>query len=445
MKRRVVRTALGSAAFALAILVIPLAIVAVVLFVGQARQSLEHDALAAALAVGPSYVTGDPVELGGSNGTAVGLYNLQGRRVSGTGPARWDPVTSQAAGGSLVEGGDAAAMIVAEPVSNNESVIAVVRSARPWSSIVVGAILICVALLAVATCVIGITYLVARRIGVRLSAPVERLAAAATALGEGVLTVADESSGVEEIDGVRRALIRSGERLDELVTRERRVASNASHQLRTPLTGMRARLETSLSGGEAAQAAAGVEAIATIDRLDATIDDILALTRGSAAGPTVPLWEVIERSVGRWKPQFDAIGRPLRAVVENEIVHARGPRSMTESVLDVLLDNALSHGRGETSVILREAVGAVAIDVTDHGQIDSTIDPFVDGVSESGGTGLGLGLAARAARDHGAFLLLASTAPTTRFTLLLSDQADGFEAADPRQNASGLDEADPQI
>ena len=425
MKRRVVRTALGSAAFALAILVIPLAIVAVVLFVGQARQTLEHDALAAALAVGPSYATGDPVELGGSSESTVGLYNLQGRRVAGAGPARWDSVTAHAAAGSLVEGGDAATMVVAEPVSNNEAVIAVVRSARPWSSIVAGAIVICLIVLAIAACVIGITYLVARRIGATLSAPVERLAAAATALGEGELKVPAESSGVEEIDRVRVALIRSGERLDELLTRERRVASNASHQLRTPLTGMRARLETSLTGDADSRVSAVIEAIAVVDRLDATIDDILALTRGPVAGPTVPVRDVIERSVDRWKAQFDAVGRPLRAVIEEDAAQAQGPRSMTESVLDVLLDNALIHGRGETSVILREAVGAVAIDVTDHGTANSTVDLFVDGVSESGGTGLGLGLAARAARDHGALLLLASTAPTTRFTLLMSHQADG--------------------
>ncbi|CAN5458340.1 HAMP domain-containing sensor histidine kinase [soil metagenome] len=423
MKRRVMRTALGSAAFALAILVIPLAIVAVVLFVGQARQTLEHDALAAALAVGPSYATGDPVELGGSGESTVGLFDLQGKRVSGSGPSRWDSVTAQAASGKLVEGGDATAMVVAEPVSNNESVIAVVRSSRPWSSIIFGAILICFVILAVAAGVIGITYLFARRAGAALIGPVERLAAAAASLGDGALTVPNETSGVEEIDEVRRALRLSAGRLEELLARERRIGTNASHQLRTPLTGMRALLETSLDGDADSRNAAVLESIATIDRLDATIDYILALTRGPIAGSLVPLSEVIERSIQRWKSQFDAVGRPLRSVAEEEASDACGPRSMTESVLDVLLDNALGHGQGETTVVLRETVGAIAIDVTDRGHASGSVDLFVDGVSESGGTGLGLGIARRAAEDHGARLVLATTAPETRFTLLIPQQS----------------------
>lgn len=98
---------------------------------------------------------------------------------------------------------------------------------------------------------------------------------------------------------------------------------------------------------------------------------------------------------------------------------------MTESGLDVLLDNALIHGRGETVVSLREALGATAIDVTDEGHAHGSVDFFLDGVSVSGGTGLGLGIAQRAARDHGARLVLAATAPVTRFTLLIPQQVEG--------------------
>ena len=420
MRSRVVRAALGAAGLAIAVLVIPLAIVAVVLVVGQARQQLEHDALAAALVVGPGFATGDPVEVLRSKSSTVGVYDLRGHRVSGSGPSQWDRTTSSAAAGSLETGGSSAEMITAEPVSSSERVIAVVRVSRAWGVVAGEAAGVCVAILGVAATVLAITWLVARRTGAALSLPIERLGADAAALGNERWFRSEPPSGIFEVDVARRELTRSAARLQDALRRERRSAADASHQLRTPLTGMRARLESALNRPQSDLPRAVTEALATIDRLDTTIDEVLALTRGQVDHePATPVVMVVELSFERWTAAFASEGRPLRLRVEDDGV--LGPRALITNVLDVLLDNALAHGSGTVTVVVRDAFGRTAIDVSDDGRFTLDGDPFADRRS-SGSGGLGLGIAARAATDYGARLVLAATSPKTRFTLLLPDQ-----------------------
>jgi signal transduction histidine kinase len=77
----------------------------------------------------------------------------------------------------------------------------------------------------------------------RLTAPLAALAAASARLGEGDFAAGAGRYGLPEVDGVADSLTPSGARIAELVAREREFSANASHQLRTPLTALRMRLE----------------------------------------------------------------------------------------------------------------------------------------------------------------------------------------------------------
>ena len=94
--------------------------------------------------------------------------------------------------------------------------------------------------------------------------------------GDGDFSARAGRFGIPEIDVVAEALDASAERIAELVAREREFSANVSHQLRTPLTALRLRLEEVAELDDPAERRAEAElALAETDRLDATIEDLL--------------------------------------------------------------------------------------------------------------------------------------------------------------------------
>lgn len=193
------------------------------------------------------------------------------------------------------------------------------------------------------------------------------------------------ATGTPELDTLSNALAMTSRRLAELVAREREFSANASHQLRTPLAG----LQVSLARGDL------VAASAEADRLSATVDHMLALARNALpTAEVIDIAPIIDAVVRRWRTAYSDAGRELVTTVSGELPGIRARTGSIEQAVDVLLDNALRHGGGQTRITARPAAGGLVVQIDDDGSgIDteraSTIFDRHEGVS----TGIGLPLA----------------------------------------------------
>jgi signal transduction histidine kinase len=233
-------------------------------------------------------------------------------------------------------------------------------------------------------------------------------------------------SGVPEADQLADALDRSRLRIAELVRREREYSSNASHQLRTPLAALRLRLEDlRLWPDQPGPVRDELDAaLGEVDRLSGTITDLLELARsgGIGAWSDVDLCQVVETAGERWQDRFARAGRRLVVSAGDDRPIAATSEGAVDQILDVLLENALHHGRGFVDLQVQHLDTHVVLRVCDEGEVDRSVGSRMFQrffrSSQSTGTGIGLALAGSIADSVGARLRLASRNPTV-FELVL--------------------------
>jgi signal transduction histidine kinase len=281
---------------------------------------------------------------------------------------------------------------------------------------------------ALAAGAVAVASLVARVLAGRLGRPVDALAVAAARLGEGDFSVRAGRSGVAEVDAVAATLDATADRLGRLLGRERAFSADASHQLRTALAGLRLRLEAArlLPGADQEQAIA--DALAEVDRLEDTVEQLLALARDAGVPrDRLEVGEVLRRVERGWHGRLAADGRPLRVRVEGDLPPVRASTAAVTQVMDVLVGNAAEHGAGTVTVRARAAPGGLAVEVSDEGP-GVTGDPARVFARRDGGAtghGIGLALARSLAEAEGGRLLLQHAEPPVVFVLLLpADPAD---------------------
>jgi signal transduction histidine kinase len=206
----------------------------------------------------------------------------------------------------------------------------------------------------------------------------------------------------DELTGLAATLDHLLERIASSRRHEQRFASEVAHELRTPVAGLRARAELALRGSGAGAEAERVQALRTVvaqtERLNATIDALMAVARQEldpAAG-VVDVAAVVR--------SFDGV----EIQAPEELPAAAGETDIVRRAISPLVDNARRHARARVVLELGAHKGRVEVRVRDDGPgLDPRLgerafEPGTRGSDAAGnGAGLGLALARRLARSCG--------------------------------------------
>jgi signal transduction histidine kinase len=254
----------------------------------------------------------------------------------------------------------------------------------------------------------------------QLVRPLERLATSAARLGDGDFSVIPlPTTGIPEIDDISGALRTSGTRVDRMLSTERHFTADATHQLRTGLTGIAMRFELLARHSDPEVVAEATAGLQQTDQLDETIDELLTLTRDGATRErtTFDLVSLVDAHVADWTPRFTAARRTLSVTTADPHLVV-GTKGLAGQVVDILVDNALRHGRGTVTLHIE----GPTVTVMDEGpgiSEDAALTVFDAPVDPSAPHGRGLPLALRLARVDGGTVEIVTTRPMrVRFRLV---------------------------
>ncbi|WP_245950078.1 sensor histidine kinase [Calidifontibacter indicus] len=270
---------------------------------------------------------------------------------------------------------------------------------------------------------VAVGYWFARRTAREISEPVQQLAAQAELVGDGSAVFRPLRTDIDEINRISQVFERRTGELTRSLASEREFASDASHQLRTPLTALLMRLEEiSMSHDLSAAHEEAKVGIAQVERLNGVVDELLQRARRTptASMSAISLDSVIAALQREFQPAFADARRSVLVSGERGLWVVI-TRSSLSQILSTLFENALRHGSGTVEVRARRSGPSVVVEVSDRGEgVDPAIAPKVfDRSVSTGGTGLGLGLARDLADAAGGRLELRSARPAV-FALFLS-------------------------
>ncbi len=248
--------------------------------------------------------------------------------------------------------------------------------------------------------------------------PLRRLNVAAARFATGDLRVAEpDPQAPPEIAALGTTMNTMAQRLEHLLAEHRAFVADASHQLRTPLTALRLRLENlqnDLSGSRQAEDLGA--AVEETNRLTLLVSDLLRLARAeqAAAHETADLVERARERVDTWSATAESAGVTLDFVPPAGVVAVRVVPSGVEQILDNLIDNAIAASPPGGTVSVTVAAGAREhrLSVVDQGaglpdELKArALDRFWRSDDATPGTGLGLPIARALAEASGGSLVL---------------------------------------
>jgi signal transduction histidine kinase len=284
-----------------------------------------------------------------------------------------------------------------------------------------------------------------------LSRPLRSLAGAARRLGRGDLDSRAPLEGSTEQREVAQRFNDMADRIERVLEAQSAFVSNASHQLRTPLTGLRLRLEAAArKASDPALQRDLAAAERETERLGDLLRDLLLLARETRP-PEGPVAEAVEPAVeaalDRWSGPASDRGQELEASGDGAL-SVRAGRQDLDVILDNLIENAVKYSpEGGRTLIEWGAQGADAvIAVSDSGpgipdeERDAVFERFYRGGAAAAVAGTGLGLPivdALAGRWEGGVSIRDSEFGGARVEVRLPLAGGGDRAASPDLEPAG--------
>lgn len=203
------------------------------------------------------------------------------------------------------------------------------------------------------------------------------------------------------------------ERLSRAYATERQLTADAAHELRTPLAVLTLRLQRARVSGridwpilerELAQMARLVDQL-----MDLTRKEALERAPDAARLPEINLSRIVREAAAMVGPLIEAKGRALTVTVP-ETALVRGRADDLRDMVRNLLDNALTHGKGQVGIALAQVPGPaprLAIEIRDEGpgvpegEEETVFERFRKLAADTPGSGLGLAIVRQVARSHG--------------------------------------------
>jgi signal transduction histidine kinase len=253
-------------------------------------------------------------------------------------------------------------------------------------------------LAAIAAIVLAAAMVVAVALARFVARPLHRVEQAAAALGAGDLAArAPEHEGPEEVQMLARSFNDTAAKLEVLVRAQDEFVADASHQLRTPLTALRLRLENGDVDGS----------LREVERLNGLVDELLALARADARpASVVDVASVVRSRVEHWRALADE--QEVALVADSDgAARAYASAERLSQVLDNLLSNAFEVAPPNSTVAaaVRRDGRWVELRVRDRGpgmtaeQREHAFDRFW--TRSDGGSGIGLAIVRRLVETDG--------------------------------------------
>jgi signal transduction histidine kinase len=246
----------------------------------------------------------------------------------------------------------------------------------------------------------------------QIARPLRRLERVARRIAGGDLTARAVVEGSSEQRSLGASFNEMTDRIVRLLNAQRAFVADASHQLRTPLTGLRLRLDEARAAGVSSEAARELDAgVSEVDRFAQIIDELLVLSRAGERelpGEHLDLTEIAACALERWRRTADEREITLAHAGADGHPAVWSARSDADRALDALIENALRYSPSGSTVTI--SVRPTRIDVIDagpglaDGERELVFERFHRGrAGHSGGpgTGLGLAIARELAREWG--------------------------------------------